>query len=155
RDVNSLTTILSELIEERATDDPAQHRQRLEQLLTRYKQLLPQIEEQSQRCSIVIPSKMLHENAVTLISTINGVANVPLHFRDLNEVRSTVQGQQKVFEYINNFNQQVDELLARGSELIRNPMTPKYVQQDMQQVQTIFNDRLQVAQDLLTKLKVC
>ncbi|CAF1543353.1 unnamed protein product, partial [Didymodactylos carnosus] len=126
---------------------------RLDQLLTRYKQLLPQIEEQSERCSIIIPSKMIHENALALISTINAALNAPLHFRDLNDVRSTVQGQRKVVEYINGFHQQVNELLARGTELIRNTMTPKYVQQDMQQVQMIFNDRLQTAQDLSAKLK--
>ncbi len=152
--MKTLSSLLDDLIEERATDDPTRYRQRLETLLTRYRQLLVSIDETSQYCSILIPAKMIHENSFQLNSSLMAISNAPIHFRDLSDVRVAVQGQMKVCDVLENLSQQVNELVTRGNELIRQPLVPKYVQQDVQNIQKLYNEKIQSAQDFLGKLKV-
>ncbi|CAM2712242.1 unnamed protein product [Rotaria socialis] len=152
-DVKTLSTLLDELIEERATSEPARYRQRLDALITRYKQLLSAIDETSQRCTIIIPAKMIHENSLQLNASLINISNAPINFRDLSDVRTTVQGQIRVCDVLDGFSHQVNELVTRGNELMRQPMVPKYVQQDVQGVQKLYNEKVQSARDYLEKLK--
>jgi ElaB/YqjD/DUF883 family membrane-anchored ribosome-binding protein len=62
-DVKSLSTLLDELMAEEATGSPVRHRQRLERLLSRYKHLLGAINDTSQRCSLIIAAKIVHEKS--------------------------------------------------------------------------------------------
>jgi hypothetical protein len=145
--------VLDDLIEDRATDDPSRYRQRLEILLSRYKQLLVSIDETSQSCAVIIPAKMIHENSLQLNTSLLNISNAPIHFRDLADVRTALQGQIKVCDVLESFSHQVHELVTRGNELIRQPMVPKYVQQDIQNIQRLYNEKVQTAQDFLAKLK--
>ncbi|CAF3934598.1 unnamed protein product, partial [Rotaria sordida] len=151
--VKNLSTLLDELIEERATDDPTRHRQRLDGLLGRYRQLLNSIDEASQRCTVVIPSKMIHENSIQLNISLTNISNAPMNFRDLSDVRTAVQGQIRVCDVLENFSHQVNELVTRGNELIKQSMVPKYVQQDIQNIQKLYNEKVQSAQDSLGRFK--
>ncbi len=146
--------MLDDLIEERATDDPARHRQRLDTLLSRYRQLLVSIDETSQYCAILIPAKMIHENSSQLHTALVNITNAPIHFHDLGDVRTALQGQMKVCDVLESLSQQVHELVTRGNELIRQPLVPKYVQQDVQNIQKLYNDKVQTAHDFLGKFKV-
>jgi len=152
--VKTITLLLDDLIEERATDDPARYRHRLDTLLSRYRQLLVSINETSQYCSLLIPAKMIHENSLHLNTSLINISNAPINFRDLSDVRTALQGQIKVCDVLENLSQQVNELVARGNELIRQPLVPKYVQQDVQNLQRLFNEKIQSANDFLGKLKV-
>jgi hypothetical protein len=152
--VKTLSSLLDDLIEDRATDDPARYRQRLETLLSRYRQLLISIDEASQHCAVLIPAKMIHENSLQLNTSLLNISNAPINFRDLSDVRTSLQGQIKVCDILEHFSQQVTELVTRGNELIRQPSVPKYVQQDIQNIQKLYNDKVQTAQDFLAKLKV-
>ena len=152
--VKTLSSLLDELIEDRATDDPSRYRQRLEILLSRYKQLLVSIDETSQSCSVIIPAKMIHENSLQLNTSLLNISNAPINFRDLADVRTALQGQIKVCDVLESFSHQVQELVTRGNELIRQPLVPKYVQQDIQNIQRLYNEKVQTAQDFLAKLKV-
>lgn len=153
-DVKTLSVLLDDLIEERATDDPARYRHRLDTLLSRYRQLLVSIDDTSQHCSILIPAKMIHENTSQLNTSLMNISNAPIHFRDLADVRTALQGQIKVCELLENLSQQVHELITRGNELIRQPSVPKYVQQDVQNIQRLYHEKVETAQDYLSKLKV-
>ncbi len=152
--MKTITSLLDDLIEERATDDPTRYRQRLDNLILRYRQLLVSINETSQYCSIIIPSKMIHENSLQLNTSLINISNAPINFRDLSDVRFALQGQIKVCDVLENLSQQVNELVARGNELIRQPLVPKYVQQDIQNLQRLFNEKFQSANDFLGKFKV-
>jgi ABC-type transporter Mla subunit MlaD len=152
--VRSLSSILDDLIEERATDEPARYRQRLDKLLSHYKQLLVLIDETSQRCSVTIPAKINHEKYVQLNTLLTNLSNISMNFRDLSDVRSALQNQTKVCDTLQIHSQQVSEIVTSGNELLRQPMVPKYVQQDIQNIQKVYNEKMQSAQDLLEKLKV-
>ncbi|CAF4079785.1 unnamed protein product, partial [Rotaria sp. Silwood2] len=149
----SLPLILNDLIEEQATDEPTRYRQRLDLLLSRYKQLCISIEETSQYCSVIIPAKMIHENSLQLNGSLINISNVSINFRDVSDVRITLQEQTQIYNNLKNFSQQVNELVTRGNELMKLPMVPKYVQQDVQNIQKIYSDKIQSAQDLLEKLQ--
>lgn len=153
-DVKTISTLLDELIEERATDDPPRYRQRLDTLLSRYRQLLVSIDNTSQYCSVIIPAKMIHENSLQLTNSLNNISNAPIRFRDLADVRTALQGQVKVCEVLDNLSQQVTELISRGNDLIRQPGVPKYVQQDVQNIQKLYHEKVEIAQDYSSKLKV-
>ena len=152
--MKTLSGLLEDLIEERATDDPARYRQRLDTLLSRYRQLLVSIDNTSQYCSVIIPAKMIHENSLQLTNSLNSVSNAPIRFRDLADVRTALQGQIKVCDVLENLSGQVTELITRGNELIRQPSVPKYVQQDVQNIQKLYNEKVEIGQDYLSKLKV-
>ncbi|UJR08743.1 hypothetical protein I4U23_013000 [Adineta vaga] len=132
RDVKTLSALINELIEEHATEDPARYRQRLDALLSRYNQILASADETSQRCTVIIPAKMIHENSQQLSHTLSNISNAPLNFRDLSDVRTAVQGQKKVCDVLENFSHQLSELVVRADELMKEDMVPKYVQQDVQ-----------------------
>lgn len=142
------------MIEEQATNEPARYRQKLDTLLSRYKQLCSLSEETSQRCTIILKSKVLHENSLQLNTALSNVSNTSIPFRDLSNVRNALQEQIQICESLQKFSQQINEFITRGNEIIRQPMAPKYVQQDIQNIQKLYNDRVQSANDLLTKLKV-
>ena len=150
----TLPLILNDLIEEQATDEPARYRQRLDMLLSRYKQLCIACEETTQYCSIIIPAKMIHENSSELNTSLTNISNVLINFHDVSDVRNTLQDQMQIYHDLQNYSQQVNELVTRGNELMKLPMVPKYVQQDIQNIQRIYNDKIQAAQDLVEKLKV-
>ena len=154
QDVKALSSLLNDLIEEQAADDPAQYRQRLDDLLSRYRQLLVSIDETSQRCTVLIPAKMIHENSLQLSASLANISNAPINFRDLSDVRTALQGQIKVCEVLETYSQQVNELVTRANELARGAMVPKYVQQDIQNIQKLYNEKTQSAHDLLEKLQV-
>jgi hypothetical protein len=153
-DVKTLSTLLDELIEERATDDPTRNRQRLDNLLSRYRQLLVSIDDTSQYCSILVPAKMIHENSSQLNTTLINISNAPIHFRDLSDVRTALQGQIRVCDVLESLSQQVHDLITRGNDLIKQPLVPKYVQQDVQSVQKLYHEKVETAHDYLNKLKV-
>jgi len=152
--VKTLSTLLDDLIEDRATDDPTRYRQRLDNLLSRYRQLLVTIDDTSQYCSIIIPAKMIHENSLQLNTALINISNAPIHFRDLADVRTALQGQIKVCDVLESLSQQVHDLITRGNELIKQPLVPKYVQQDVQSIQKLYNDKVEIAHDYLNRLKV-
>jgi hypothetical protein len=145
---------LNDLIEDQATNEPARYRQRLDTLLSHYKQLCVAIDETSKRCSIIIPSKLIHENSVQLNQSLTNISNTSTHFRDVSDVRSALQNQIQVHNELQSFSQQVNELITRGNELMKESMVPKYVQQDILNIQKVYNEKIQSAQDLLGKLKV-
>lgn len=97
---------------------------------------------------------MIHENSLQLHTSLSNISNAPINFRDLSDVRITLQGQIKVCDVLENFSQQVNELVTRGNELLRQTMVPKYVQQDVQNIQRLYNEKIQSANDFLGKLKV-
>lgn len=97
---------------------------------------------------------MIHENTLQLTNSLNSVSNAPIRFRDLADVRTALQGQMKVCDVLENLSGQVMELIARGNELIRQPSVPKYVQQDVQNIQKLYNEKVEIGQDYLSKLKV-
>jgi predicted RNA-binding Zn ribbon-like protein len=97
---------------------------------------------------------MIHENSLQLNASLINISNAPIHFRDLTDVRTALQGQIKVCDVLENLSQQINELVARGNELIRQPGVPKYVQQDVQNIQKLYNEKVQSANDFLGKLKV-
>lgn len=152
--MKSLSTLLDHLIEEGATDDPLRHRQRLETLLSHYKHLLVSINETSQRCSLIIASKILHEKSSQLKNTFGQLVNAPLNFADLSDVRTALQGQTKLLDTLERYDEQVRDLLVQGNELMRQPSVPHYVQQDVQYVEKLYNDKCQSARDQLDKLQV-
>ncbi|CAM4782634.1 unnamed protein product, partial [Rotaria magnacalcarata] len=149
----ALPLILNELIEEQATDEPARYRQRLDALLSRYKQLCVSIEETSQYCSVIIPAKLIHENSLQLNTFLTNISNVPMNFRDVSDVRSILQDQTQVYHNLQNYSQQINELVTRGQEIMKLPLVPKYVQHDVQNTQKVYNDKIQSAEELLEKLK--
>ncbi len=69
-------------------------------------------------------------------------------------MRNALQEQIQVCDNLQKFSQQVNELVTRGNEIIKQPMVPKYVQQDIQNIQKVYNEKIQSANDLLGKLKV-
>lgn len=152
--VKSLSTILQELINEGATDEPGRYQQRVDALASRFRQLLQSIQETSQRCSVIIPSKLFDENSSKLIEELNRMNNVSNACRTLEEVHSAVQQQNRLVEHFKQFQGQLDELLRQGNDLLRQPMVPKYVQQNLQTLQKLYQDKTQSAQEMLKKLKV-
>lgn len=150
----SLPILLSDLIEEQATDEPLRYRQRLDILLSRYKQLCISIDETSKYCSIIIPSKFLHENVQQLQTSLTQIIDISVLFHNASDVRTAFQNQTHVYNNLQNFAEEIDDIIKRGNELIRQPMVPKYVQHDIQIIQKIYNEKIQSAQDLLDKLKV-
>jgi hypothetical protein len=103
---------------------------------------------------MIIKSKIIHENILQLNTSLTNITNISIHFRDVPDVRNGLQEQIRVCDNLQNFSQQVNELVTRGNELIKQPMVPKYVQQDIQNIQKIYNEKIQSANDLLGKLKV-
>jgi hypothetical protein len=103
---------------------------------------------------MIIKSKIIHENILQLNTSLTNISNISIHFRDVPDVRNALQEQIRVCDNLQNFSEQVNELVTRGNELIRQPMVPKYVQQDIQNIQKIYNEKIQSANDLLGKLKV-
>jgi AcrR family transcriptional regulator len=154
REVKALSTLINDLIEEQAADDPSHYRQRFDALLARYNQILASIDETSQRCTVIVPAKMIHENSEQLNATLAAISNAPLNFRDLADVRTAVQGQKRVCDVLDNFSHQVNELVTRADELLKQEIAPKYVQQDAQNIQKLYNEKLRSAHDLLEKLQV-
>ncbi|CAF4376234.1 unnamed protein product, partial [Adineta steineri] len=77
----------------------------------------------------------------------------PINFRDLPDVRTAVQGQIKVCEILESFSQQITDLITQANELSKQPMAPKYVQQDVQNLQKLYHEKVQSAHDFLEKLK--
>ncbi|CAF3725966.1 unnamed protein product [Adineta steineri] len=152
-DVRVLSSLINELIEEQATDDPSHYRQRFNTLHARYKQILSSIDETSQRCTIIIPAKLIHENSQQLTNSLTSISNAPINFRDLPDVRTAVQGQIKVCEILESFSQQITDLITQANELSKQPIAPKYVQQDVQNLQKLYHEKVQSAHDFLEKLK--
>jgi hypothetical protein len=150
----SLPLLLNDLIEEQATNEPARYRQQLDTLLSRFKQLCVATEETSQYCTIIIKAKAIHENTSQLNTLLGNISNTSVQFRDVSDVRNALQEQIHVCESLQKLSQQVNELITRGNELIRQPSVPKYVQQDIQNIQKLYNEKVQSANDLLGKLKV-
>ncbi|CAF1053347.1 unnamed protein product [Adineta ricciae] len=154
RDVEALSALMNELIEEHSTEDPARYRQRLDALLSRYKQTLVSVDETSQRCTVIVPAKMIHENTQQLHTTLSNISNAPLNFRDLADVRTAVQGQKKVCDVLESFSHQVNELSSRADELMKQDTAPRYVQQDIQNIQKLYEEKRQSAHELLEKLQL-
>jgi hypothetical protein len=150
----SLPSILNDLIEEQAIDDPVHYRQRLDTLLSIYKQLCVSIDETSKHCYVIIPAKFIHDNSLQLHTSLTNISNVSINFRDVSDVRTAIENQIKVCDDLENLSPQVNELVTRGNDLMTQPIVPKYVQQDIQNIQKVYNDKIQSAQDLLEKLKV-
>ncbi|CAF3804026.1 unnamed protein product [Adineta steineri] len=149
----SLVSLLNELIEEQATDEPARHRQRLDTLLSHYKQLCISIEETSKYCYIIIPSKFLHENILQLSKSLTNISNISVNILNLSDVRNALQNQTQVHNNLQKFSPEVNELITHGTDLIKQPLVPKYVQQDVQTIQKVYNEKIQSAQDLVEKLQ--
>lgn len=97
---------------------------------------------------------MIHENSLQLNASLANISNAPMNFRDLSDVRTALQGQTRVCDTLEGFSHQVNDLVIRGTELMRQPMAPIYVQQDVQTVQKSFNEKVQSAHDYLDRLKV-
>ena len=152
--VKSIGTILNELISEGATNEPGRYQQRVDTLVTRFRQILQAIDETSQRCSVIVPAKLLHENSSTLIDELNRMANVSNACRDLAEVHAAVNQQNRFCEHLRTFQGDIRDVLHQGNELSRQPGVPKYVQQDLQTLQKLYQEKNQSAQEVLAKLKV-
>ena len=135
-------------------DDPSRHRQRLETLLSHYKDLLVSINDTSHRCSLIIAAKILHEKSSQLKNTFGQLVNAPLNFADLSDVHLALTGQVKVVETLERYAEQVRDLLNQGHELLRQPTVPNYVQQDVQHLEKLYNDKSQSAREQLEKLQV-
>ena len=75
--------------------------------------------------------KILHEKSSQLKNTFSQLANAPLNFVDLSDVRTALQGQVKLLEILETYGEQVRDLLVQGNELFRQPLVPEYVQQDV------------------------
>lgn len=150
----SLPAILNDLIEEQATSEPARYRQQLETLLSRHKQLCIASEETSQYCAIIIQAKLIHEKTAQLNASLARLANTAIPFREIADVRAALQEQIQVTENLQKLSPEIKDFLARGNELMRQPLVPKYVQQDVQSVQKVYNEKVQSANDLSGKLKV-
>lgn len=97
---------------------------------------------------------MIHENSIQLNISISNITNAPINFRDLSDVRTAVQGQIRVCDVLQTFSVEVRELVTRGNELVRQPMAPKYVQQDVQNIERLYNEKVQSAQDYLGRFQV-
>jgi hypothetical protein len=97
---------------------------------------------------------MIHENSLQLNTTLIHISNAPINFRDLSDVRTALQGQIKVCDVLEKLSHQVNELITRGNELIRQPLVPKYVQQDVHNIQKLYNEKMQSANEFLGNLKV-
>jgi len=150
----TLPLILNDLIEEQATNEPARYRQKLDTLLSRYKQICIRSEETSQYCTINLKSKIFHDNQSQMLTNLSQLANVSNQFRDLNDLKNALKEQILIVDNLQRYSSQVSELINRGNELTRQPMVPKYVQQDVQTLQKVFSEKTQSANDLLSKLKV-
>lgn len=135
------------MIEEGATDDSFGHRQRLEKLLSRYKEILVLINETSARCSLTISSKIIHEKTTQIRTNLNQMSNVPTKYRDLSDVETTIQGQMKFMEIINKFRPQIAELKSEAAPLIQKGQLPQYVQKDLQQVEEMFQEKIRSAEE--------
>jgi hypothetical protein len=104
---------------------------------------------------LIIAEKIRHEKSLQLKNTFGQLVNAPsLNFVDLSYVRTALQGQMKLVETLQRYDEQVRNLLVQGNELIRQPSVPKYVQQDIQCVEKLYNDKCQSARDQLDKLQV-
>jgi hypothetical protein len=97
---------------------------------------------------------VIHETASQLNTSLSSISNTSIQFRDVADVRNGLQEQAHVCDSLQKFSQQVKDLVERGNELIRQPSVPKYVQQDVQNIQKSYNEKIQSANDLLAKLKV-
>lgn len=149
-----MPSILNDLIEEQATNEPARYRQQLDNLLARYRQLCLASEETSQRCAMIIKAKIIHEKSLQLNTALNNLPNTSIPLREVNDVRTALQEQQQINERLQKFTPEINDLITRGNELIRQPGVPKYVQQDVQNIQKIYNEKVQSGNDLFNKLKV-
>lgn len=97
---------------------------------------------------------MIHETSVQLNTSLSNISNVPINFRDVADVRTSLNDQTQVHNNLQSFSQQVNDIITRGTEVMRLPMVPKYVQQDVQNIQKVYNDKIQSAKDLLDKFQV-
>ena len=111
-------------------------------------------EETLQRCTIILQAKFIHENSLQLNTSLNNLLNISINFRDLSDVKNSIQEQNIIYQNLQNLSQQINELVTKGNELLKQPMVPKYVQQDIQNIQKVYNEKIQSADDLLAKLKV-
>ena len=94
---------------------------------------------------------MIHENSLQLNQSLINISNTSTHFRDVSDVRAALQNQIQVHNELQNFSQQVNELITRGNELMREPLVPKYVQQDIQNIQKIFNEKISISTRFISK----
>ncbi|CAF4426378.1 unnamed protein product, partial [Rotaria magnacalcarata] len=74
---------------------------------------------------------------------LTNISNVPMNFRDVSDVRSILQDQTQVYHNLQNYSQQINELVTRGQEIMKLPLVPKYVQHDVQNTQKVYNDKIQ------------
>ena len=103
---------------------------------------------------MIVPAKLLHENSSKLLSILTAIGSVSNAFRDLADLRAGLQNQSQTCDQLRDLARQVQDILTHGNDLLRQPMVPKYVQQDLQVLQKTYNEKLQAAQEFLVKLKV-
>lgn len=149
-----LPTLLENLINEGATNDPISHRQRLDNLLSQYKKLMSAINETSERCSIIIAGKILHEKSSQLKLTLNQMTNAPVSYQTLNDIRTGLYGQMKLVEILKKYRTQVDEIVQQARDLMRQFVSVKDVPQEVQQLEKLYQDKVRSAQELLEQLQV-
>ena len=126
----------------------------MDTLLSRYRQLCIASEETSERCAMIIKAKIIHDKSAQLNTALTNLSNTSSGLRDVADVRTALQEQHQINERLQKFTTDINDLIARGNELLRQPGVPKYVQQDIQNIQKIFNEKVQSGNDLANKLKV-
>lgn len=103
---------------------------------------------------MIIKAKIIHEKATQLNGALTNLSNTSIGLRDVADARAALQEQTQINERLQKFTPEINDLLARGNELLRQPGVPKYVQQDIQNIQKVFNEKGQSGNDLANKLKV-
>lgn len=126
----------------------------MDNLLSRYRQLCLASEETSQRCAMIIKAKIIHEKSSQLNTVLANLSNTSIALREVADVRTALQEQQQINERLEKFTPEINDLITRGNELVRQAGVPKYVQQDVQNIQKIYNEKIQSGNDLFNKLKV-
>ena len=154
--MKTLPKLGENLIEEGVIDDPRSQRQHLQQVQSEYKRLLILINQTSQRCSLMIEIELVHEKLNSIRNTLRQMSNIPMKFRNLNDVQTAIEGQRKLLEKtkqlcsapLEEIRKQIDEFLRQSS------LATKSVENNFKEVFRLYDEKFRSFENEFHRLEV-
>jgi hypothetical protein len=99
-------------------------------------------------------AKILHEKSSKLQLILSNMFNAPVQYRHIADIRATIHAQETLVNILSKYRTQVDEIRTQGNELLCQSSVPVHVQQDVDNIDRLYDEKFRSAQEQLNQLQV-
>lgn len=154
-DMKKLVQMLDSLVSRRADEDALKEQDALEQLITRYKNMVPTIEltmvktEVHSRCYSYVEEVQRVRTALNKVHELSGEVNPD----SLEEVERLIAQHQAVLKQLEAQRVTMVSLLHKGRDLQKDQNAPHFIQAQVNELDKVWNETYNHANERLKKLK--